>query len=763
MMAFGVNTETAVEMTDRLAIAAAATGGDINNLGRNLGQIAAQGQAYTRDLHQFAMQGLPIWDEMSKVTGRSVVELKKLASEGKISFEIVSAAIKNMTQDGSAFEEVARRMQETFAGRLANIETSFANLSLAVVEAFNQIDAATGGLLTGGMQQFAEFLQGLADGMPAFAEAVIMTFNDIGGVIEFVGGVFETLSSGFQTFLGFVLQLVDPLGIVQGSLTLMGNAAVALYDALKPVETILAFLAGPAIVIGIGLIIKSIYGMMTATYAYIKAQIISLGLMGPKGWAIMAAAGLATAGAYKLMEGNLKKANEEMKKTNAQQGEFVNAAKQTENAQNDIKVAIDNTTESLKEQKAEAKAAADEMKKAYQDQKTVVKELEASIKARYDREIEAARGTREKIKNAMDAEKENYKSMQDAVNARYDAELSRVNQIYDRKLAALDLERDRLGARGPKEQELYMLEKQALEAKIESGKLEGEELLRAEARLERMNRQEQMEKLSAKRKEVEKQKTQAIAAIEKQRETELKKMEERHKNIIKAYETQLKEQDKKIKKLQDEKKEVGQIADNTKAYNGDLQQGVTELGNQVDKMATLKGEWDQAISKVELYNQKLKETPKPKSPSGGGGPTDGSGGGPDGARASGGPVTGGSSYQVNELGKEAFLSAAGKLSMINAPAFGTWKAPSSGTVIPAHLTEKLDVPTGGVNLNSAAGFNGSRAGAGGMSGMVRAIAGAMSSGGDTFNQNVTVQAANPVQAANNMMVEMTRLKRRRFG
>ena len=418
----------------------------------------------------------------------------------------------------------------------------------------------------------------------------------------------------------------------------------------------------------------------------------------------------------------------------------------------------------LVEAQAQAKEQVKSTKSAYEEQKQKVKELEAAVKARYDKEISSAKTVRDKIKTAMDTEKENYKSMQDAVNARYDAELTRVNQIYDRKLAALDLERDRLGARGPKEQELYMLEKQALEAKIKSGELEGEELLRAEARLERMNRQEQMEKLSAKRKQVEKEKTQAIANIEKQRAAELKKMEDRHKKIIGSYNIQLKEQDKKITKLQEEKKQVGLVADNTKAYNGDLQQGVTELGNQVTKMDTLKGEWDEAIKKVELYNKKLSETPKPKSPSGGGGggSSNGSGGGPDGARASGGPVAGGSSYQVNELGKEAFLSAAGKLSMINAPAFGTWTAPSSGTVIPAHLTKQLSIPTGGVNLNGAAGANASRAGAGGMSSMVRAISGAMG-GGDTFNQNVTVQAANPVQAANNMMVEMTRLKRRRFG
>ena len=36
LMAFGVDTERAVQMTDRLGVVAAATGGDLNNMARNL-------------------------------------------------------------------------------------------------------------------------------------------------------------------------------------------------------------------------------------------------------------------------------------------------------------------------------------------------------------------------------------------------------------------------------------------------------------------------------------------------------------------------------------------------------------------------------------------------------------------------------------------------------------------------------------------------------------------------------------------------------
>jgi hypothetical protein len=59
-------------------------------------------------------------------------------------------------------------------------------------------------------------------------------------------------------------------------------------------------------------------------------------------------------------------------------------------------------------------------------------------------------------------------------------------------------------------------------------------------------------------------------------------------------------------------------------------------------------------------------------------------------------------YRVNELGKESFLSAGGRLSVINRPENSTWRPPTSGTIIPAHLTAALDIPRGGIKLPSGA-------------------------------------------------------------
>jgi len=100
--------------------------------------------------------------------------------------------------------------------------------------------------------------------------------------------------------------------------------------------------------------------------------------------------------------------------------------------------------------------------------------------------------------------------------------------------------------------------------------------------------------------------------------------------------------------------------------------------------------------------------------------------------------------------------------MINAPSWGKWKAPSSGTVIPAHLTKQLDIPSGGINLNSSASSTSMKAsnGGGGLGGLVKAIQSTM--GGNSYNNQVTIQSQNPNQTASDMMVALNRIRRRRY-
>jgi len=123
------------------------------------------------------------------------------------------------------------------------------------------------------------------------------------------------------------------------------------------------------------------------------------------------------------------------------------------------------------------------------------------------------------------------------------------------------------------------------------------------------------------------------------------------------------------------------------------------------------------------------------------------------ARASGGPVAGGSTYQVNELGREGFLSASGRMSEIKVPAYGSWKAPSTGEVIPAHVWAEMKAA-------SAMGGNSAPAGLAGAS--RRPSAGPSNIDNSRITNHVTIQSQAPVQTASELMVASAKRRRRRF-
>ena len=686
MMAFGVDTETAVKATEQLGIVSAATGGDINLLARNLGQIAAQGQAYTRDLTQFAIQGIPIWDQMSMVTGKSVAVLKDMAREGKISFDIVSQALNNLTAEGSNFSEIAERMQETFQGRMARIEASINLLAKEFVATFNKMDKALGGIVSGSMKLFADTLTAIANNMDGISVAL------------------GTLTAATAAYF-----VVANWGNIVGAVKLVRGAILAMTTA------------------------QNAANVAAAVFAALSGQ-----------WANIAAAVVVGGAAYVGLSAAMSSAKQESEELSVGMEGNVEVTGQLNEAQK--KLLKEAGLKEMIKDNEDLNAKLAERKEALEAEIAVLEEAKQQVTERYDREIEGIQETIAQDKIKQDGMRQNHQEQLSAINERYDAELG-----------LIDLAIGKLREKTSAEQQLYDFEKRQLESKIASGQLDDEALLRATARLERMNNQEQIAELLKQKAEQQAEKEKEIAAAKKEQTAELEAM----KNKIK-------EQQEEIKNLEVARQEEIRTIDDTirvaEGLTSEIDATNVSVNDQIGLVRSLGSQYLSAredaealgraieanIAKQRALNAEAARARQAASNASAG------------ARASGGPVSGGSTYTVNELGREAFLSASGRLSMINAPAFGDWRAPSSGTVIPAHLTQQLNVPTGGVNLNSAAASNASRAGSGGGVGsMIRAIQSSMS--GNTFNQNVTVQSSNPAQTANNMMVEMTRMKRRRLG
>jgi len=132
LAAYGVsakNAGTATKMLGDLAL------GDSEKLQRfavNLGQISSIGKAYTVDLKQFAMAGIPIFEALSKVMGKSTSEVLKLAEQGQVTYPIVVKAIAELTKEGASFFNGAEKGGTDLDRSLNQLTGAFENLQTII-------------------------------------------------------------------------------------------------------------------------------------------------------------------------------------------------------------------------------------------------------------------------------------------------------------------------------------------------------------------------------------------------------------------------------------------------------------------------------------------------------------------------------------------------------------------------------------------------------------------------------------------------------
>lgn len=721
MMGFGIETSAAIDQVERLAIVASASGGELGFMARNMGQIQANQRAYTRDLMQFANQGIPIYQELAKVMRTSTQHVRELAEEGRVGFYQVSTAIQNMTKEGSVFQQIAAEMDRTFAAKAEAMASAFENFAGQTLAALNKLDQAMGGPIVGAMN------------------AVIGLLNNLGKAAKWVGDNAETVG---PILAAMVAGIAAPklLGVVKG-IDLLGKTL----SGLRLIQTLLT---------------PATWGLVAAK----GALLIVMSKLAVVALAAGIAFGVASVAAkiYAARQAELNKRSEENAKR--QDDETAKLAK----LKNAVKLLTGARKEELDTKVKSIEADINNREAAKQNAELAM----SALKEIHDADMKGLDERLKKRKEVFDEEKKAYQQAKSGIKDYYDNILEREQDALDAMRTRHSEELAAIDAKTPAERALRALEKQELYNKQQTLEIGSKEWLQIQARLDGMARQEKRQAAMLRQKEELKRKEQDIKNIKNSKDDALKHEQDLFRAKEKAYQEDKKNIEnikaKRIEAYEALQAKINEVfADESRLRFENHQDAMRYINTEIRGWQRLQGEIRIALTLADqLSKKKLKEESSSAEQSAGDGGTGSkkSSGifepvfGPkwdivDGKvvnhRASGGPVTGGAKYTVNELGQEAFLSASGRLSKINAPSWGEWRAPGAGTVIPAHLTEGLNIPAGGVNLNQPSGVS-------------RRGAVATAAGGDVFNQTVTVQAANPVQAANNMMVEMTRLRRRRF-
>jgi tape measure domain-containing protein len=96
------------------------------------GQVTAQGRLMGQEVLQMVNAGFNPLQEISRTTGRSMVELKKAMEDGAISASMVEDAFKSATSEGGRFYEMNERLKNSAAGQWAKIQSDVEMLATEI-------------------------------------------------------------------------------------------------------------------------------------------------------------------------------------------------------------------------------------------------------------------------------------------------------------------------------------------------------------------------------------------------------------------------------------------------------------------------------------------------------------------------------------------------------------------------------------------------------------------------------------------------------
>ncbi len=192
LQAFGVQTDDVIGILGQLGDIAAVSGSELSSLARIFGQARSDGRLMTEDLNQLTTAGIPIFAQLATQMGLTTAEVRKFASEGKISFNEFTEALNSLTGPTGQFFEGAIRKSKTLSGVLSTLKDNIA-LTAAEMgkELLPQVKAAALGLQAFIAENKADIVEGFRDAISALTTAV----SGVTSVIAFL------VDSGLDQFL----------------------------------------------------------------------------------------------------------------------------------------------------------------------------------------------------------------------------------------------------------------------------------------------------------------------------------------------------------------------------------------------------------------------------------------------------------------------------------------------------------------------------------------------------------------------------------
>jgi tape measure domain-containing protein len=123
LVGYGFAADSTLPVLRQLSEISVGNADKFQSLSLAFGQVTAAGRLMGQEVLQMVNSGFNPLAEISRTTGRSMVELKKAMEDGAISASMVEDALKSATSEGGRFYDMNERLKNTAAGQWAKMQS----------------------------------------------------------------------------------------------------------------------------------------------------------------------------------------------------------------------------------------------------------------------------------------------------------------------------------------------------------------------------------------------------------------------------------------------------------------------------------------------------------------------------------------------------------------------------------------------------------------------------------------------------------------
>lgn len=165
MLGFGVEQQKVIRSLKMLGDIAMGNSERFKGLALVFSQVAAAGKLQGQDLLQLISNGYNPLNDISRLTGKSMSELKDEMSKGNISFDLMAQAMQSATSQGGKFYGMVDRIAQTPFGRLGQLVDQFKDTMLSLYKVIEPLLIPAFDLLSNIMTHSLPVIEGMQKGV----------------------------------------------------------------------------------------------------------------------------------------------------------------------------------------------------------------------------------------------------------------------------------------------------------------------------------------------------------------------------------------------------------------------------------------------------------------------------------------------------------------------------------------------------------------------------------------------------------------------